>query len=153
MSDIAARTSFFALSSSSSHSRPKYTVCPASANANSAIVTRPINRRFRSLVDSEPFDDLAPVVCDSFWNSGGEKSKVGTPVSGLVGSGAAGDGSALAVASVLGGGGGGVAVGFDFTVLLGGTVDFCDTYRTDCTRVRRGIDLERIENITPAARW
>ena len=42
-------------------------------------------RRLRSFDDNEPFEDLAPVLWNSFSYSGGEKSSVGTP--DMVGSG------------------------------------------------------------------
>jgi hypothetical protein len=40
--------------------------------------TRPRTWRFRSVVDSESLDDLAPVLCVSPRGSGGEKSKLGS---------------------------------------------------------------------------
>jgi hypothetical protein len=79
-----------------------YTVWPANAIPSSASETRLINLRFRSFVDSEPFDDLAPVRCVSCSGSDGEKSRVGTDAVGIgsgdssAGSGAGGGGTGCA---------------------------------------------------------
>lgn len=82
-----------------------YTVWPANAKPSSASATRPINLRFRSFVDSEPFDDFAPVRCVSCSGSGGEKSRVGTDAVGI-GSGDSGAGADAGVGAGSEAGGG-----------------------------------------------
>ena len=59
--NVIQLTNFFAFSSSSSHGRPAtHVTAPAPARII-ARETRPKNRRLRSMLDSESFDDFAPV--------------------------------------------------------------------------------------------
>ena len=109
-----------------------------------------MNRRLRSFVDSDPFDDLAPVVFASGSYSGGEKSRVGTVDNGVAPVGSTeGVGSTGAAAGVSTGVSAGAVLGArstgpDFTRFEGG---FCDINRTGWANARRGIVLAKRENI------
>ena len=120
--DILTRTILFALNSSSSHGRPMNHVAapaPASMNANE---TRPKKRLLRSMLDSESFDDFAPVRSCLASSSPGEKSKLGTDDEPGMGLGASA-GSAVFAASAAGGGvGAGVGFAGPLAGLLGGFV-------------------------------
>lgn len=110
-----------------------------------------MNRRLRSFVDSDPLDDLAPVVFASGSYSGGEKSRVGTVDNGVASaaSTAGVGGSTGAAAGVSAGVSAGAVLGprsagVDFTRFEGG---FWDMNRTGWASARRGIVLAKRENI------
>lgn len=161
------RTIFLVCNSSGSHSLPRYTVPKPKPRAIIASETLLANRRFRSLVDKDPFDDLAPVLWNSSSTPGGEKSNVGTEVItgpsdsgsgsdwGSVGAFGGGASAEVAVSAFRVGGGVGVGVGVGdvgFIFFLGGRGGFFEAkYLADWTSVRRGIDLENIENILYAS--
>ena len=89
------RTIRLSLSSSSSHSLPRYHVCTAAPSKRATNETRPTNLLFRSMLDNESLDDLAPVRCGCSSSTKGETSRLGNAeveascVSGSLGGGGA----------------------------------------------------------------
>jgi len=138
------RTILLALNSSSSQSRPRYTVYALKATANPAIITRLMFRRCRSAEERVSLADLAPVVlgCSpAGW--AGEKSRLGTPA----GKGALCECSDADPDSGVGVSGSDVFGGEVGSLPSGCPGNFCVRYRMGCTAARRATDLVRTPNI------